>query len=189
MRAGWRSIESLKRMGITVLGKNIKVSTKCSIYNPKNIVLHDNIRIDDFTVLSASGQLVIKNYVHIAHQCLVNAAKQIVFEDFSNISSGVKLYGASDDFSGLSLMGPTVDLYYRNIKSENIILSKYTTIGANTVILPGVHFGTGTIIGAQSLVLRDTEPWKIYAGSPARIIGNRQRKLLEYEGALEHTLL
>lgn len=189
MNAGWRSIESLKRMGITVLGKNIKVSTKCSIYNPKNIVLHDNIRIDDYTVISASGQLVIKNYVHIAHQCIINSAKLIVFEDFSNISSGVKLYGASDDFSGLSLMGPTVNLCYRNIKSENIILSKHTTIGTNTVILPGVNFGIGTAVGAQSLILKDTEPWKIYAGSPAKIIGNRKRDLLEFEKQLEHTLL
>jgi galactoside O-acetyltransferase len=189
MQAGWRSLESLHKMGIKVLGKNIKVSTKCSIYNPKNIILHDNIRIDDFAVLSASGQLVIKNYVHIAHQCLINAAKLIVFDNYTAISAGTKLYGATDDFSGIAITNPTVDICYRNVKSGDIILNPHTIIGTNTVILPGVHFGTGTAIGAQSLVLRDTEAWKIYAGSPIKLISERKKDVLEFDKKLEHTLL
>jgi len=39
----------------------------------------------------------------------------------------------------------------------------------------------GTIVGANSLITEDTEPWTIYGGSPAKPIGKRDsKKALEY---------
>ena len=46
-------------------------------------------------------------------------------------------------------------------------------IGQNAVILPGVHVGDGAIIGANSVVGRDVEPYSIVAGNPARILRKR----------------
>ena len=42
-------------------------------------------------------------------------------------------------------------------------------------MLPGVTLAEGTIVGANSLVTKDTEPWTIYAGSPAKPIGKRDK--------------
>ncbi len=43
-------------------------------------------------------------------------------------------------------------------------------IGGNTVILPGVHIGNNTVIGAGSVVTRDVPGFVIAAGNPCRVI-------------------
>ena len=46
-------------------------------------------------------------------------------------------------------------------------------IGQNAVILPGVHIGSGAIIGANSVVGSDVAPYTIVAGNPAKPIRKR----------------
>jgi acetyltransferase-like isoleucine patch superfamily enzyme len=46
-------------------------------------------------------------------------------------------------------------------------------IGYGVKILNGVNIGDGAIVGADSLVLNDVEPYGIYAGIPAKKIGTR----------------
>ena len=42
-------------------------------------------------------------------------------------------------------------------------------IGANTVVLPGVHIGNNVVIGAGSVVTRDIPDWSIASGNPCRV--------------------
>ena len=46
-------------------------------------------------------------------------------------------------------------------------------IGQNAVILPGVHIGDGAIVGANSVVGSDIDPYTIVVGNPARILRKR----------------
>ena len=48
-----------------------------------------------------------------------------------------------------------------------------TWIGQNAVILPGVHIGDGAIIGANSVVGSDVEPYTIVIGNPAKMLRKR----------------
>ncbi|HIW43099.1 MAG TPA: sugar O-acetyltransferase [Candidatus Mediterraneibacter vanvlietii] len=43
-------------------------------------------------------------------------------------------------------------------------------IGGNTVILPGVHIGSNTVIGAGSVVTKDIPDWVVAAGNPCRVV-------------------
>lgn len=43
-------------------------------------------------------------------------------------------------------------------------------VGGNTVILPGVHIGSNTVIGAGSVVTKDIPDWVIAAGNPCKVI-------------------
>lgn len=45
-------------------------------------------------------------------------------------------------------------------------------IGAGSTVLPGVTIGDDCIIGAGSVVTRDIPAGKVYAGNPARELGN-----------------
>jgi galactoside O-acetyltransferase len=47
-------------------------------------------------------------------------------------------------------------------------------IGARCTIMP-VKIGEGCVIGANSFVNKDCEPWGIYFGNPARKIGEREK--------------
>jgi virginiamycin A acetyltransferase len=46
-------------------------------------------------------------------------------------------------------------------------------IGQNSTILPGVKIGDGAIIGAESVVGSDVNPYSITAGNPAKFIRKR----------------
>lgn len=48
-------------------------------------------------------------------------------------------------------------------------------IGGSTVILPGVHIGSNTVIGAGSVVTKDIPDWVVAAGNPCKVI----RKMTE----------
>ena len=44
--------------------------------------------------------------------------------------------------------------------------------------MPGVTFGEGAILGANSLAVKDLEPWTIYVGSPAKPVKERNKDII-----------
>jgi serine acetyltransferase len=46
-------------------------------------------------------------------------------------------------------------------------------IGDRAMILPGVSIGDGAVIGGGSVVTKSVEPYEIWAGNPAKKIGER----------------
>ena len=55
-------------------------------------------------------------------------------------------------------------------KAADIVVEDEVWIGADVTILPGVHIGRCSVIGAGSVVTGDVEAYHIYAGVPARKI-------------------
>jgi len=68
---------------------------------------------------------------------------------------------------------------YPKVKGEWKLLQtrikKGASIGANSVILPGVTIGEDALIGAGSVVTKDVSNKAIVAGNPARIVGYRDK--------------
>ena len=58
------------------------------------------------------------------------------------------------------------------IKGDTII-GNDVWIGQNAVILAGVKLGDGVIIGAESVVGSNIEPYSIAVGNPAKVIKKR----------------
>ena len=58
----------------------------------------------------------------------------------------------------------------KDIKRKPVQIDDYVWIGANAMILKGVHIGRGAVIGAGSVVTNDVPELTIYAGNPARFI-------------------
>lgn len=50
-------------------------------------------------------------------------------------------------------------------------------IAYRAIILPGVTIGEGAVIAAGAIVVRDIPPYAIAAGSPAKVVGTRNREL------------
>lgn len=51
-----------------------------------------------------------------------------------------------------------------------IVIEDNVWIGANTIILPGVRIGNGSIISAGSIVKNDIPPMVIGSGNPAKVV-------------------
>lgn len=174
------SREELYKLGLKNFGDNVLISKKASIYNAENVYIGNNVRIDDFCILS--GNIKIGSYVHIsAYVGLFAGDEGIEINDFVSISSRCVIYAISDDYSGNAMANPMVDDKYRNIYGGKVILEKHSILGTGTTVLPSVRVKVGTAIGACSLIKNDCDEWSIYVGCPAVKIKNRSKNILELE--------
>lgn len=172
----------LSRLGLKSVGKNVLLSNKCSIYNPSNISIGNNVRIDDFCVISAGkGGVYLGNYVHIAVYCSLIGDGKITLEDFSGLSSRVSIYSSSEDYGGEFLTNPTVDNEYKKLIIGDVRIGKHGVVGAGSIILPNISIGNYSSVGAMSLVNKNIEEYRVVAGIPAKVIKNRSKKLIELE--------
>lgn len=178
----WLTRTEITHLGFAAVGENVYLSNKASFYNCANIEIADNVRVDDFCVLSAGkGGISIGRNVHIAVYSLLIGSGRITLADFCNLSSRVSIYSSNDDYSGTALTNPTVPPEYTNVYHADVVLEKHTIIGSGSIVLPGITLREGTAVGALSLVTQDCDAFGIYAGIPARIIGSRSRDLLDRE--------
>lgn len=170
--------EQLQSMGFKSLGHEVKISDKASIYNCDQIEIGSHSRIDDFCLLS--GKIKIGKYCHITPMCMIAGGELGVdIANFCTLAYGVKVFSQSDDYSGESMVNSLIPKKYKNEYFAKVSIEDHVIIGANATILPGVTLAEGSSIGAMSLVLKSTTVWGIYAGSPAKRIKERSKKILE----------
>ena len=174
-------VPELTDLGVTCTGRNIKVHESVVLIDAERLTIAEDVRIDPFCVISAAGEIRLGRHIHIgAHVSLIGGGG-ILIDDFAGVSHGAKLLSTSDDLSGGALTGPTVSEELRAVDKRPIHIGRHAVIGAGSVILPGVTLGDGAVVGALSLVRDDVAPWTIWAGIPARHVGNRGRAVLELE--------
>lgn len=172
--------EQLLGMGFSKFGKNVLISNKCSIYGAEKIVIGNNVRIDDFCILS--GRIEIGNHIHVAaFSAIYGGNDGVIIEDYANISSRVSIYSVSDDYSGESMTNPMIPEEYKKVKSETVIIKKHVIIGSTSVIMPGVILEEGCAFGAFSFINESTKPWGIYMGIPCKRKKERKKNSLELE--------
>lgn len=138
----------------------------------RDIIVGEGTRIHDQVNLykcKIGRNCKIDAYVYIEEG--VEIGDNVKIRAFTFIPEGVKI---EDDV----YIGPRViftnDKYPR-AKGEwrllRTFVKKGASIGAGSIILPGVTIGKYALIGAGSIVTRDIEDYAIVVGSPARIVG------------------
>ncbi|QFQ09912.1 acyltransferase [Enterobacter sichuanensis] len=177
--------EEIEQMGFASVGNNVFISTKASFYGTSKIHIGNNVRIDDFCVISAGeGGVYIGNYIHIAVYSSLIGSGRITLMDYSNISSRVSIYSSNDDYSGNYMSNPMVPTEFTNVMHAPVVIGRHVIIGSGSVILPGVVLGDGAAIGALSLVKDNCDNFYIYAGNPLKKIKQRTQNLLKKEKLL-----
>jgi galactoside O-acetyltransferase len=169
--------EELSGLGLKSFGEDVLLSRKASIYFPETISLGSHVRIDDFCILS--GQIEIGSFVHISAYTAIYARYGVQVKDFVTISARNLIFSQSDDYSGEFMTNPMIPNDFRHVRGGRVTFEPYSIIGAGSIILPGITIGEGSAVGAMSLMTSDAEPWKIYAGIPAKIIKDRSRNILQ----------
>ena len=172
------SESELLEIGFKSVGKEVKLSRKASIYSPEKITIGDNVRIDDFCILS--GKITLGSHIHISAYVALYGAMGIEIGDYSGISPMSVVYGAMDDFSGDYLIGPIHPDNTTNVTGGLVKISRFVQVGTNSVIFPNLEIKEGAIIGACSLVNRDVEEWSVNFGVPSKKHKDRRRGLLDF---------
>lgn len=139
------------RLGGVKIGKGSTIHMGAKFYNPFNIVIGEDTIVGEGVVLDGRDKLVIGNHVDIA--------------------SEVMIYNAEHDVR---------DLNFRAICAP-VVIEDYVFIGPRAIILPGVTVKKGAVIGAGAVVTKDVGTGAIVGGVPAKQIGVRGIKDLNYK--------
>ena len=143
----------------------------------KPTVNHPNIVVGDFTYYSGTDfeSRVTHHYDFIGDKLIIGK--------FCQIGANVEfvMNGANHQMNAVSTFPfYTMDGWEQTPPvKENMpwkgdtVVGNDVWIGQNVTVLPGVHIGDGVIIGANSVVASDVEPYTIAAGDPAKLIRKR----------------
>ncbi|WP_395549349.1 MULTISPECIES: acyltransferase [unclassified Lacrimispora] len=71
------------------------------------------------------------------------------------------------------------------VKVGKVIIGNDVFIGADAIILPGVHIGNRVIVGAGSVVTKDIPDNSIAAGVPARVIEKYDDYVLKHKSLMK----
>lgn len=101
----------------------------------------------------------------------------VVIGDFVTIKCGVQIWDGielEDHVMVGSNVSFTNDMYPRSHNKEWKLMRtkvcKGASIGAGSVILPGLTIGAGAMIGAGSVVTKDVPPGELWLGNPAKFV-------------------
>ncbi|MBQ3367857.1 CatB-related O-acetyltransferase [bacterium] len=151
-------------------GYEKEIYVKPTLKNPAIIV-------GDFTYIADSDF-----ESHVTHLYEWNGDRLIIGK-FCQIAAGVEfvMNGANHQMNAITTF-PFYTLQGWNMKAPALsdlplkgdtVIGNDVWIGQNATIMPGVHIGDGAIIGANSTVAGEVQPYTIVAGNPARLIRKR----------------
>lgn len=155
------------------------VSKNCRIRHPKYFSVGPYSIIDDYCYFSTKVR--IGKCSHIASGCSIAGGVERSFKlgDYSSLSSGVKIWCVSDDFTNDIVT--IIPCGFGKIKKLSIVgdvaIGDMCAVGANSVIMPDNLIPDGAVIGALSFVPPNFKfkPWAVYAGIPIKLIKYRNK--------------
>ncbi|MDD4383243.1 MAG: acyltransferase [Candidatus Shapirobacteria bacterium] len=152
---GFIPIHTIRKIFYIASGINMPLNSTIHIganfFNPSNIKIGHDTIIGDHCFLDGRAKLTIGNHVGIASQVLI-------YNDEHNIHSN----NYENSF------GP-------------VEIEDYVFIGPRAIILPDIKIGKGAVIAAGAVVTKDIPDFEIWAGVPAKKIGDRKNQKPNYK--------
>lgn len=126
----------------------VRVYEGVTLWYPYRVYWGNNISLNEWVFIDGFGGVEIGNNVRIAHR--------------STILSSDHTYARRD-----------IPIYKQAILASRTVIEDDVWIGANVVIMPGVHIAKGAIVAAGSVVTKDVSSYSIVGGVPAKVISMR----------------
>lgn len=135
------------RLFLKSCGQHVKISARVFFGNGRDVEIGDHVDINERCRIR---NVTVGNYVMIGPEVMI-------------LASG---HNTTNVNSPMIFQGPR---YYPQTTIEDDVW-----IGARALILPGLRIGTGAIVAAGAVVVKDVEPYSIVGGNPARVIKHRR---------------
>ena len=127
-------------------GRNVYVGTNVEFKGMENLTIGDNVSIHKDSYIDAEGEIIIQNDVSIAHNTSIISTNH-TWNDNS------------------------ISIKYNPMEKNKIMIENDVWIGAQCIILAGVHIYNRTIVAAGAVVTKSFKEKNIVLGGiPAKII-------------------
>jgi acetyltransferase-like isoleucine patch superfamily enzyme len=171
------------RGAISCHASTIRLGDSCALANTAEIGAENGAAIaigvhasfGPRTVISASGGIVeVGDRTSFFSDCIISGVVRIgsdclFAKNVTILSSTHEVYGTGTirENDAAALLNP------EHKRDKPVQIGDDCWLGSNTVILPGVSLGRGTVVGANAVVTKTFPDYSILAGVPARIVGSR----------------
>lgn len=132
------------------IGRGSTIHMGCRFFEPRGVSIGEDSVVGDNSFLDGRAPLMIGNHVDIA--------------------SHVLIYNSEHDIESPKF----------EAKEAAVEIEDYVFIGPRSIILPGVKIGKGAVVAAGAVVTKNVPNFAIVGGVPAKIIGERSNKNLNY---------
>lgn len=129
------------------IGKGGNVYASSVVWAPWNLEIGERACLGPHTIIYNPGKIIL--------------GKKVVVSQYAYLCT------ATHDYTS-----PSNLLYWKDIRIDD-----YAWIAARAFVGPGVHVRERSIVGACAVLCKDTEPWGIYVGNPAKLIKKRVLKV------------
>jgi acetyltransferase-like isoleucine patch superfamily enzyme len=188
MALSWKYFGVLMMGEMSCISRGVKKGKNVCVYGFPIIKKHPDAKImlGDGVVLTNIASINLAGINHRIILAAPNPQSRIIIGNNSGMSGGVIYAAQSVSIGAYVTIGVNVSIYdtdfhpieYRarrvqdlsTVKSSPVVIEDDVWIGAQSIILKGVHIGKGAIIGAGSVVTKDVPPFTLWAGNPARFI-------------------
>jgi len=161
--------ESAIKCSLGSCGKNVHIAEKSDIKGNENIYIGSDVAIGPRSLLWTTGaKIFIKDKVIIGPGLSIitgNHRMNVIGKYMADITSAEK---EKDD-------------------DQDVIIEKDVWIGANVTILKGVTIAEGCVLAGGAVITKNTEPYGIYAGVPAKRCKKRfsEKEIIEHRKRLD----
>lgn len=183
------------------VGRNVVFGQGVAVRHGEKIIIGDNVIVDDQAVLDAKGGanggivigddtiisrgvvLSCKNGdIHVGKRCTVGISTLVHALEGSDVTIGDDvLIGAFCYFIGSGPYGTErLDLPFKEqgmIPQGGVKVADNVWFGSHVQVLDGVHVGSGSIVGASTVVNRNVADFDVVAGVPMKKLKSRQSEL------------
>ena len=174
------NLEGLEFMGNNIrknlkfCGEGVRLYPLCKMIRAENAELDNNCQIFDNVFIDAGKSLKIGKYSTVTWQVIIEGGAKTKIGDRVFVGPGTKLLTSTFKLNGFYAVEHLPE-GCQETEYGDIILEDDAYIGAACTIMPGMTIGEGAVVGTNSLVNKDLEPWGIYVGTPCKKIGVREK--------------
>jgi acetyltransferase-like isoleucine patch superfamily enzyme len=175
LRLKWLQVQTIRN---DHPGIKIDDGVECIAYRPERFIVGEKVSICNGTVLAFGDNLNGFGRIEIGSHTWIGQYNNLRVCDGGNL-----LIGSHCLISQFcTLIGSNHSIYKGElIQSQGIdrtklgiIIGDDVWLGAGVTVTPGVQICEGAVIGANAVVTRSVPAYEIWAGCPARKVGERK---------------
>ena len=175
-----QNLEGIEFMGKNLInklkfcGKDVRLYPLCKMIRAENAELDNNCQIFDNVFIDAGKRLRIGKYTTLTWGVRIEGGAETYLGDRVFLGPSTKLLTSTYKIQGFYTVEHLPESC-QETEYGNITIKDDAYLGANCTVMPGITIGEGAVVGSNSLVTKDLEPWGIYVGTPCKKIGEREK--------------
>lgn len=153
------------------LAKNARIDPRAFVSRGGRVAIgQDSIVRAGAMLLPSGGKIEIGERTSLNQYVVINGEGGVRIGNDVMIAAFVSIFAANHHYERADVLIRRQGMFSKG----GIDIGNDVWIGTHAVILDGVKIATGCVVAAGAVVTKDTEPYSIVVGVPARVLGHRE---------------